>query len=48
MVMSIAIQKGMYDLKQAAILAYKQLVTNLQQYGYAPIEGTTGLWSHKT
>ena len=42
------IQKGMYSLKQAAILAYKQLVKNLQQYRYTPIEGTTGLWSHKT
>ena len=38
----------MYGLKQAAILAYKQLVNNLQKFGYAQAEGTTGLWSHKT
>ena len=42
------IQKGMYGLKQAAILAYKQLVKNLKQYGYEPIEGTTGLWHHES
>ena len=40
------IQKGMYGLKQAAILAYKQLVKNLKQDGYEPAEGTTGLWHH--
>ena len=38
----------MYGLKQAAILAYQQLVENLKPFGYAPIEGTTGLWTHKT
>ena len=41
-----AIQKGMYGLKQAAILAYKQLVEHLKTFGYEPIEGTTGIWGH--
>ena len=40
--------KGMYGLKQAAILAYKRLVINLGQHGYYPITLTTGLWKHKT
>ena len=38
----------MYGLKQAAILAYKQLVKNLGQHGYYPIPLTNGLWKHKT
>ena len=33
----IKIKKGMYRLKQAAILAYGNLKTNLKQYGYHPI-----------
>ena len=32
------IQRGMYGLKQAAILAYKQLVKNLKKDGYKPAE----------
>ena len=44
----VKICKGMYGLKQAAILAYKQLVINLGQHGYYPIPLTTGLWKHKT
>ena len=42
------IQRGMYVLKQAAILAYQQLVKNLKPFGYVPVEGTTGLWTHLT
>ena len=38
----------MYDLKQAALLAYRQLEKNLAKYGYAPISGTVGLWKHET
>ena len=38
----------MYGLKQVVILAYKQLVKNLDKYGYYPIPLTTGLWKHKT
>jgi len=36
----------MYGLKQAAILAYQQLIKVLAQYGYSPIVGTVGLWQH--
>ncbi len=44
----LKICRGMYGLKQAAILAYKQLVSNLGQHGYSPIPLTTGLWKHNT
>ena len=44
----IKIKKGMYGLKQAAILAYTQLVKNLKPFGYFPCPYTTGLWIHKT
>ena len=37
------ITKGMYDLKQAAILAYKQLVGRLKAQGYHPIPTSNGL-----
>ena len=40
------IQKGMPGLKQAAILAYQHLKNSLGPYGYNPIEGTVGLWTH--
>ena len=42
------IKKGMYGLKQAAILAYKQLKKNLAPHGYEPIPHTDGMWKHKT
>ena len=38
----------MYGLKQAAILAYKQIKERLSKKGYAPIVRTTGLWKHAT
>ena len=38
----------MYDLKQAAILAYKQLVKHLQPFGYAPVPHSLSLWTHET
>ena len=38
----------MYGLKQAAILAYNNLVNNLQDDGYFPIPHTVGLWKHTT
>ena len=44
----VKIIKGMYGLKQAAILAYKQLVLALQPHGYFPEPHTVGLWAHKT
>ena len=42
------ILRGMYSLKQAAILAYRRLVAHLRLHGHYPCEGTTGLWCHKT
>ena len=44
----IKIKKGMYGLKQAAILAYQQLVTNLAKHGYTPCKYSVGLWTHAT
>jgi hypothetical protein len=44
----VMINKGMYGLKNAAILAYDNLKRNLEPFGYYPIEGTTGMWGHKT
>jgi hypothetical protein len=44
----VEIRKGMYGLKEAAILAYKQLVRNLHPYGYRPIPHSPGLWKHDT
>ena len=43
----IVIKKGMYGLKQAALLAYKQLVTYLTPAGFEPIPQSTGMWRHK-
>ena len=42
----IAIQKGMYGLKQAAVLAYRQVSTLLKKAGYIPIIGSMGMWKH--
>jgi len=42
------IQRGMYGLKQAAILAYQQLKVNLERHDYYPIPLSDGLWAHKT
>ena len=44
----IRIDKGMYGLKQAAVLANQQLQSNLAKEGYYPIPGTSGLWKHRT
>ena len=44
----VKIKKGMYALKEAAILAYKKLLHHLEPRGYLPIPGTSGLWKHKT
>ena len=41
-------KKGMYGLKQAAILAYDNLQSNLKPFGYAPVIGTVGIWQHNT
>ncbi len=42
------IKKGMYNLKQATLLAYNYLVSKLAPHGYCPIPHTIGLWKHDT
>jgi len=44
----IKIKKGMYGLKQAAILAYDHLRNSIAPYGYHPVKGTVGIWKHDT
>ena len=44
----IRIKKGMYGLKQAALLAYKKLVNQLAPHGYSPFPFSLGLWTHAT
>jgi hypothetical protein len=42
------IQKGVYGLPQAGILAYSRLVTHLALSGYTPVQHTPGLFRHAT
>jgi hypothetical protein len=42
------IQKGMYGLPQAGIIAQQLLEKNLEEHGYHQSTTTPGLWSHKT
>jgi hypothetical protein len=44
----IEIQKGMYGLTQAGILANELLQRNLAKDGYRPTTHTHGLWIHDT
>jgi hypothetical protein len=44
----IEIQKGMYGLPQAGILANELLQRNLAKDGYRPTTHTHGLWTHDT
>ena len=44
----ILIKKGIYRLKQAAILVYDNLQRRLKPFGYTPVTGTVGVWQHKT
>jgi hypothetical protein len=44
----IKIQKGMYGLPQAGILANDLLQRNLAKAGYQPTTHTHGLWTHNT
>ena len=44
----IKIKRGVYGLKEAAILAYNKLLLHLTPRGYYPIPVTAGLWRHKT
>ena len=44
----VKIKKGIYGLKQAAILTYEQLSERLQEEGCIPIIASTGMWTYKT
>ena len=44
----VKIKKGMYSLKQAAILAYENLVWNLSKHGYKPVPHSLGIWTHES
>ena len=44
----IIIIKGMYGLKQAAIIACNQLIYNMETHSYYTVPFTTVLWYHKT
>jgi hypothetical protein len=44
----IEIQKGMYGLPQADILANELLQHNLAKDGYRPTQHTHGIWTHDT
>ena len=44
----IKIKKGMFGLKQAALLAYQHLSEILRAGGYIPIVGSLGMWTHPT
>ena len=44
----IRIKKGIYGLKQAAILAYDNLQWRLKPFGYTHVTGTVGVWTHNT
>ena len=44
----VKIKRGMYGLKQAAILAYETVTKLLRAGDYELIPGSTGLWKHKT
>ena len=40
------ILRGMYGLKQAAILAYQHLKNSLEPYGYYPVQVIIGMYQH--
>ena len=40
------IEKGMYVLKQAGIIANQDLVKHMSPFGYHPVQYTPGLWVH--
>jgi hypothetical protein len=44
----LEIRRGMYGLKEAAIIAFNQLVAKLDPAGYEPMPFTPGLWRHRT
>ena len=42
------IDKGMYGLKQAGIIANQELVKHMAPVGYHPVKHTPGLWVHNS
>ena len=44
----IKIQKGIYGLKQAVVLAYTQVSNLLKKSGYQPIIRLLGMWKYHT
>jgi hypothetical protein len=44
----LEIRRGMYGLKEAGVIAFKQLVKRLAPHGYEPMPFTPGLWRHRT
>ncbi len=44
----VEIQKGMYGLPQAGILAQQLLEQQLNKHGYSQSKAVPGLWTHKT
>jgi hypothetical protein len=44
----VEIQKGMYGLPQAGILAQQLLEERLNKHGYSQSKAVPGLWTHKT
>ena len=44
----IEVQKGMYGLPHAGMLANKLLATWLAKFGYYQTPNTNGLWKHTT
>ena len=43
----VEVRKGMYGLKQAAPLAFDELVCTLKPYRYAPFKGYPNIWTHE-
>ena len=44
----IKIDKVIYGLKQASIIAYNSIISQMGPHGYYPVPFTTGIWEHKT
>ena len=42
----MCIEKGIYGLKQASIIANQELLKHMTPFGYHPIQHTPGLWVH--
>ena len=42
----VRIEKGMYGIKQAGIIANQDLVKHMAPFWYHPVQHTPGLWVH--